>query len=159
MIKKESYQMLSCNIFFWYLIFFLNVMGPKTSSPPKIFFIILHIGELSSMFNSCASLVLCRVIFWRNMSVTKTAFLLSIWFPSNKSKNPAYGTLFCTFGHFLVFSIAFLALFVTFLANVKCHMSLVTCHMSHITCHMSHRPSPADSPLSTVDWFQIQKKP
>ena len=82
--------------------------------------------------------------------------------------NPAFLTLFCTFGHFIAFFVvAFVALFVTFLAlfflfyEIMCHVSRVTCRMWHVTCHIthvtchlppltnanSHRPSPADSPI------------
>ena len=67
-------------------------------------------------------------------------------------RNPAFLTLFCSFGHFLAKVFHFFALFVTFLAlfvlkkscfmchkpHVMCHISHVMCHISHITCHMSH---------------------
>ena len=43
-------------------------------------------------------------------------------------------------------------------------MSQVTCHMSHVTFHLSLTSTATDlplltPPLSTVDWFQIQRKP
>ena len=48
--------------------------------------------------------------------------------------------------------------------KITCQMSKVTCHMSHITFHHSLTPTATDlslltHPLTTVDWFQINKAP
>ena len=48
------------------------------------------------------------------------------------------------------------------MVHVTCHMSPSNCHMSHVTLQLSLTPTATDiplltPPLSTVDWFLIQK--
>ena len=50
------------------------------------------------------------------------------------------------------------------MSQVTCHMSHVICPMSHVTFHLSLTPTATATdlplltpPLSTVDWFHIEK--
>ena len=50
------------------------------------------------------------------------------------------------------------------MSHVKWYMSHNTCTMPHVTFHLSLMPTATDlpllnTPLSTADWFQIQKNP